>query len=154
ILMHSVAKGGLFLCAGIIEQNTHNKDITKMGGLIKTMPVTAVSFALCSLSVMGIPPFGGFFSKFMVFQGAAQNGSLTVMLMFLAGAVMTLLYLTRLFYLVFLGEEKAENPKEGSALMVNGVLALALIGLVLGALVYYPASYVDMLTTQLGVNLE
>jgi len=154
ILMHSIAKGGLFLCAGIVEQNTHNKDITKMGGLIKTMPLTAVSFALCSLSVMGIPPFGGFFSKFLVFKGAAQNGSLPVLLMFLAGAIMTLLYLIRLFYLVFLGEDKETNPREGSRVMVASVLALALIGLALGAFIYYPSSYVDMLTTQLGVNLE
>ncbi|OGS06684.1 MAG: hypothetical protein A2270_05315 [Elusimicrobia bacterium RIFOXYA12_FULL_51_18] len=154
ILMHSIAKGGLFLCAGIVEQNTHNKDITKMGGLIKTMPITAVAFALCSLSVMGIPPFGGFFSKFLVFKGAAQHGSILVLIIFLAGAMMTLLYLVRLFYLVFLGEDKASNPREGSATMVGSVLALALIGLALGAFIYYPSLYVDMLTTQLGVGLE
>ncbi|HBE78388.1 MAG TPA: peroxiredoxin family protein, partial [Firmicutes bacterium] len=75
ILMHGLAKGGLFLCAGIVEHNTHTKDIRKMGGLFKTMPVTAISFALCALSVMGIPPFGGFFSKHMVISGAAEGGN-------------------------------------------------------------------------------
>ena len=154
ILMHSVAKGGLFLCAGIVEQNTHTKDITKMGDLIKTMPWTAIAFALCSLSVMGIPPFGGFFSKFMGFKGAAQNGSSLVLMMFLAGAIMTLLYLVRLFYMIFLGEDKETNPREGSRVMVASVVALALIGLALGALIYYPSSYVDMLTTQLSVGLS
>jgi len=154
ILMHSIAKGGLFLCAGIIEQKTHNKDITKMGGLCRTMPVTCIAFAMCSLSVMGIPPFGGFFSKFMVFFGAAQNGSFAVLLVFLAGAIMTLLYLFRLFYLVFLGPEKQDAPREGSAVMVASVLALAIIGLVLGALIYYPSVYVDLLTNQSGVNLQ
>jgi len=153
ILMHSVAKGGLFLCAGIVEQNTHTKDITRMGGLIRTMPLTAVAFALCSLSVMGIPPFGGFFSKFLVFKGAAQNGSLLVILMFLAGAIMTLLYLIRLFYLVFLGEDKETNPTEGSPVMVASVLALALIGLALGVFIYYPSVYIDTLTAQLGIGL-
>ncbi|MEI7529190.1 MAG: proton-conducting transporter membrane subunit [Elusimicrobiota bacterium] len=155
ILMHSVAKGGLFLAAGIIEQNTHTKDITKMGGLFASMPVTGVAFALCSLSVMGIPPFGGFFSKFLVFSGAAQNGNLAVLLMFLAGAVMTLLYLVRLFYKIFLGEAAGhESPKEGSYTMVASVMALALIGLALGALIYYPSSYTQLLTTNLGVNLQ
>jgi len=154
ILMHSVAKGGLFLCAGIIEQKTHTKDITRMGGLWKTMPVTGTAFALCSLSVMGIPPFGGFFSKFLVFKGATQNGSPLVLGLFLVGAMMTLLYLVRLFYLIFLGEEKAQNPKEGSTLMVASVLALALIGLALGAFIYYPSVYAEVLTAQLGVNLE
>lgn len=154
ILMHSVAKGGLFLCAGIVEQNTHNKDITKMGGLAKTMPVTAAAFAMCSLSVMGIPPFGGFFSKFMVFKGAAQHGSILVLTIFLLGAVMTLLYLVRLFYLVFLGEDKASNPREGSTTMVASVMALALIGLALGVFIYYPSLYADMTTTQLAVGLD
>ncbi|OGR42174.1 MAG: hypothetical protein A2X35_06840 [Elusimicrobia bacterium GWA2_61_42] len=155
ILMHSVAKGGLFLCAGIIEQNAHTKDINKMGGLFSSMPVTGVAFALCSLSVMGIPPFGGFFSKFLVFSGAAQNGNLTVLLMFLAGAVMTLLYLVRLFYKIFLGEPAGHNnPKEGSFTMVASVMALALIGLALGALIYYPSAYAELLTNSLGVNLQ
>ena len=155
ILMHSVAKGGLFLCAGIIEQNTHTKDINKMGGLFASMPWTGVAFALCSLSVMGIPPFGGFFSKFMVFSGAAQNGNLAVLLMFFAGAVMTLLYLVRLFYKIFLGEAAGhDSPKEGSYTMVASVMALALIGLALGALIYYPSAYAQLLTANLGVNLQ
>ena len=42
ILMHGLAKGGLFLCAGIVEQNTKTKDITKLGGLIVSMPITAM----------------------------------------------------------------------------------------------------------------
>jgi NADH:ubiquinone oxidoreductase subunit 5 (subunit L)/multisubunit Na+/H+ antiporter MnhA subunit len=48
ILMHGLAKGGLFLCAGIVEQNTKTKDITRMGGLVATMPVTALSFLVCA----------------------------------------------------------------------------------------------------------
>lgn len=155
ILMHSVAKGGLFLAAGIIEQNTHTKDINKMGGLFRSMPITGAAFALCSLSVMGIPPFGGFFSKYLVFSGAAQNGNLTVLLMFLVGAIMTLLYLVRLFYKVFLGEPAGhESPKEGSFTMVASVMALAVIGVALGAFIYYPAAYVNLLTATLGVNLQ
>lgn len=155
ILMHSLAKGGLFLCAGIIEQNTHTKDINQMGGLFSSMPVTGTAFALCALSVMGIPPFGGFFSKFLVFAGAAQNGSLPVLLIFLAGAVMTLLYLVRLFYKVFLGEAAGHgNPREGSPMMVASVMTLALIGLALGALIYYPSTYAMLIATTLGVNLQ
>ncbi|TLN09778.1 NADH-quinone oxidoreductase subunit L, partial [bacterium] len=57
ILMHGLAKGGLFLCAGIVIHAVHTKDIREMGGLIKTMPVTAISFLVCAFSVIGIPPF-------------------------------------------------------------------------------------------------
>ncbi len=45
-----------------------------MGGLYKRFPLTAVAFALCSLSVMGVPPFSGYFAKFLVVQGAVEAG--------------------------------------------------------------------------------
>ncbi len=156
IMMHSVAKGGLFLCAGIIEQKTHTKDIMRMGGLYKTMPVTGLSFALCSLSVMGIPPFGGFFSKFMVFKGAVESGNILILSLFTLGAIMTLLYLSRLFYLVFLGEYKggAQAPCEGSPSMVASVSFLAVCGIILGILVSYPFNYAVLISKQLGVNLQ
>jgi len=139
ILMHGLAKGGLFLCAGIVEQNTHTKDITKMGGLIKTMPFTAVAFLLCSLSVMGIPPFGGFFSKMMVITGAVQapEGGIWMAATFVLGAVMTILYLIRVFNRVFLGEPVTEPVKEGSPVMVTCVWALAALGLVAVVTILY-----------------
>ena len=89
ILMHGLAKGGLFLCAGIVEHSTHTKDIRHMGGLIKNMPVTAVSFIICAFSVMGIPPLGGFFAKYMVIGGAVDAGEPWIALTFAIGAVMT-----------------------------------------------------------------
>jgi NADH:ubiquinone oxidoreductase subunit 5 (subunit L)/multisubunit Na+/H+ antiporter MnhA subunit len=148
ILMHSIAKAALFLCAGIIEQKTHTKDITKMGGLIKTMPVTALAFALSSFSVMGLPPFGGFFGKFLVFKGAIETNDIAMVTLFFIGAILTMLYLSRLFYKIFLGNEKFNTPFEGSPTMVTSVLFLALLGLVLGIMINYPFTYTEM-TSQL-----
>jgi len=132
ILMHGIAKAGLFLCAGIVEQNTKTKDITKLGGLITTMPITAISFLFCALSVMGIPPFGGFFSKYMVFAGAINAGRLGVSLVFLCGAFMTILYLFRVFNLVFLRPAKLFSVREGSFTMVTSVAFLGLFSLAAG----------------------
>ncbi|MCX5704929.1 MAG: proton-conducting transporter membrane subunit [Candidatus Omnitrophica bacterium] len=140
ILMHGLAKAGLFLCAGIVEQNTHTKDITRLGGLIRTMPVTAMAFLFCAFSVMGIPPFGGFFSKLMVFMGGVQSGQFLVSFVFLIGAFMTVIYLFRLFRMVFLGEAKI-SAKEGSRTMVFSVAMLAFLSLLAGILVMYPARF-------------
>ena len=138
--MHGLAKGGLFLCAGIVEQNTKTKDITKMGGLITTMPVTAFSFLACAFSVMGVPPFGGFFSKYLVFSGAAKSGSVLITSIFLFGAFLTLIYLFRIFNLIFLGE--AQKPaKEGSRVMVFSVALLAILSIAGGILIKYPADF-------------
>lgn len=136
IFMHGLAKGGLFLCAGIVEHGTHTKDIRKMGGLIYTMPVTAVSFLLCAFSVMGIPPFGGFFSKFMVMTGAVSSGQLAIALTFLFGAFLTLIYLFRVFVMVFLGETKIP-AKETFGTMVPSVAFLATLSLFSGIFIQY-----------------
>jgi NADH:ubiquinone oxidoreductase subunit 5 (subunit L)/multisubunit Na+/H+ antiporter MnhA subunit len=141
ILMHGISKGGLFLCAGIVEHSCHTKDITKLGGLYKTMPVTAASFLLCALSVMGIPPFGGFFSKYMVVNGAVEAGHPWIAAVFLLGAVMTVIYLLRVFVKVFFGEPNMEHmPNEGSRIMVASVGFMALLSLISGFLISYPAS--------------
>jgi formate hydrogenlyase subunit 3/multisubunit Na+/H+ antiporter MnhD subunit len=149
IMMHGFAKGGLFLCAGIVEQNTKTKNIMQLGGLIKTMPVTAIAFLLCSFSVMGIPPFGGFFSKFMVMTGAVQGGHLWIALVFLVGAIMTIIYLFRVFNLVFMGEIKTVGHREGSPVMVISVALLALLSLLGGIFIYCPSEFLQSTIGQL-----
>jgi len=139
ILAHSVAKGGLFLCCGIIEHNVHTKDITKMGGLAKNFPLTAVSFILCAFSVMGIPPFSGFFAKHLVIEGIISSGNIALGAVFIIGAVMTILYLSRLFIKVFLGPQSFPDKKEGTPVMVASVMILAAAALMLGIFIYWPS---------------
>ena len=141
ILMHGLAKGGLFLCAGIVEQNAKTKDISKMGGFLGVMPVTAVSFLACSFSVMGIPPFGGFFSKFMVMAGAANSGQEWLTGAFLLGAILTILYLFRIFNKIFLGSLQGSPAGEGSPVMVFSVAVLAVLSLAAGVCISYPSLF-------------
>lgn len=144
IMMHSIAKGGLFLTAGIIEQNAKTKNITEMGGLINTMPLTAFSFLFCSFSVMGIPPFGGFFSKYLVISGAVFSGQNLTAITFIIGAFLTILYLFRVFNLVFLGEAKGKPAREGSMLMVLCVVFLAILSIGSGILANYPLNFLKL----------
>lgn len=153
ILMHGLSKAGLFLCAGIVEQNTGTKDITKVSGLIKTMPVTAISFLLCAFSVMGIPPFGGFFSKYMVFAGAFQSGNLAIAFVFMFGAVLTILYLFRVFNSVFLGQPLL-SVREGSPLMVICVALFAFLSLAAGILISYPGKIVQTVVQEMVSKLQ
>jgi len=153
-LMHSIAKAGMFLIAGTLEEKTQTADITRMGGLVRTMPISAVSFGLCSLSVMAIPPLGGFFGKFMIFTGATEYGNPWILGIFLLAAILTLLYLVRLFYLVFLGEKQENMPKEGYSGMVLSGAVLALTCMLLGLFVYYPATYIQAISSNLGVFIR
>lgn len=149
ILMHGLAKGGLFLCAGIVEQNTKTKDITKMGGLINTMPLTATAFIFCALSIMGIPPFGGFFCKYMVISSAVSGGQLFIAFTFIIAAVLTILYLFRIFNLIFLGESHGSAAKEGSYTMVACVLLLGFLSLLGGIFIAYPSQFAQFAARQM-----
>jgi len=151
ILMHCLAKGGLFLCAGIVEQKTKTRDITKLGGLISTMPITAVTFAICAFSVMGIPPLGGFFSKFMVINGAVNAGEPWIALTFIIGAMLTIIYMLRMFYMTFLGENQFPGVREGSFTMVFSVVLLAGLSILGGLLVYIPVDYINAISIQMEV---
>lgn len=153
ILTHGLAKAGLFLCAGIVEHNLQTKDIRQMGGLVKTMPVTAISFAFCALSVMGIPPLAGFFSKYMVIAGAVEGGNLLIAGIFILSAFLTVLYLIRVFAKVFLGEPKGPAIKEGTIGMIWAVAILAGLSLLGGFLIRYPNEFIQIAVRQM-VGIE
>jgi len=155
ILMHAISKAGLFLCAGIVEHGCHTKDMRKLGGLAKKMPWTAAAFFLCALSVMGVPPFGGFFSKYMVISGTVDAGQPWIAAVFLVGAVLTVLYLLRVFVCVFLGKPQTEEvPREGSRVMVGSVTFLAALSAASGLLVYYPADVINKIISQMMVVIQ
>jgi formate hydrogenlyase subunit 3/multisubunit Na+/H+ antiporter MnhD subunit len=120
-----------------------------MGGLIRTMPVTAVAFLCCAFSVIGIPPFGGFFSKFLVIMGTLQAGQVWLAGTALFTAVLTMFYLLKVFSLVFLGEPKHPAPEKTKS-MVYVVATLAVLSLAAGLLVSYPMKLVNIATAQMS----
>jgi proton-translocating NADH-quinone oxidoreductase chain M len=149
ILMHGLAKAGLFLCAGIVIHATHKRDIREMGGLLKTMPITGAAFLLCAFSVIGIPPFGGFFSKFLVIMGTVKAGMIGVAAVALFTAVLTTFYLLRVFAQVFLGEAQTPVPEKTRS-MVFVVAVLAVLSLAAGIFVSYPAKLAAAATTHIS----
>ncbi|MCR4962691.1 MAG: NADH-quinone oxidoreductase subunit L [Firmicutes bacterium] len=150
ILMHSLAKGGLFLCAGIVEHSVHTKDIRQMGGLAKRLPVTAVSFLFCAFSVMGIPPFGGFFAKFMVIDSALVGGTPLLAGTYIFGAALTVVYLLRVFVKVFLGDATHTDVKEGTWEMVGSVAILGVLSLLGGIFINLPTQLTSFIVENLG----
>ncbi|MFN3550944.1 MAG: NADH-quinone oxidoreductase subunit L [Endomicrobiia bacterium] len=133
IVSHAVAKAGLFLSAGIVEHNTNERNIYNLGGLSKTMPLTSICFLICGFSIIGFPLLGGFWGKFFIIKGAIETNRLTTTLFAIIGAVLTLLYVIRLYNYVFLGEKKFD-VKEQSSTMVVVVMILTLLSLGFGFL--------------------
>ena len=149
-LAHGLGKAALFLCAGVIEHQTHTKDIRQLGGLMKTMPITAVVFFISAMSVIGMPPFAGFFSKFMVITGTLQKGEIVLAAVAIATAFLTLIYLLRLFNKVFLGETNSHpGVREGTPSMLFVLSVFAILSLLGGLFVAGPMSLVRAAVTQI-----
>ena len=83
IMMHGVGKITLFFCAGAIYVSTKITKITDLNGIGHKMPLTFIAFSIGALSIIGIPPLGGSWSKFYLLLGAAQS-ELTIIIIILA----------------------------------------------------------------------
>jgi NADH:ubiquinone oxidoreductase subunit 5 (subunit L)/multisubunit Na+/H+ antiporter MnhA subunit len=149
LLAHSLAKAGLFLCVGIIEHKTHTKDIRELGGLIRRMPVTAVAFILCTLTIVGFPPTAGFFGKLMIIMGVLEAGFIAPAILAVVGALITLMYMLRLFNALFLGEERHPQIAEGTPIMLAVVAAFGGLSLVVGLWATPLLSVVNVVVAQM-----
>jgi len=75
IAMHAFGKITLFFCAGAIMVATHKTEISQMHGLGRQMPLTFIAFGIAALSIIGLPPLGGAWSKWQLALGAAETGA-------------------------------------------------------------------------------
>lgn len=142
---HMLFKGGLFLGAGSIQYATHTKDIEKLGGLIKKMPVTAFLILCFSLAISAIVPFNGFISEWLTYQSlfmnisaghAAQNilSILSAAALGIAGALAVYCFV-KLFGISFLGLPRSSHASEAEkvpAAMNAGMGMLAAFCLFIG----------------------
>jgi formate hydrogenlyase subunit 3/multisubunit Na+/H+ antiporter MnhD subunit len=116
MLNNAIFKSCLFLSAGAVEKKAGTTDLDKLGGLSKTMPVIYMAFLIASLSISGVPPLNGFFSKWMIYQGiietAKQGSSLWIVWLVAAmfGSAVTLASFMKLVHAVFLGQSSLERP--------------------------------------------
>lgn len=142
LLIHGFSKAILFLGAGSISHGSGQTDIRQMGGLWRKMPITAVIFGIGALSLGGVPPFGGFFSKDEVITAVFDGRGWGFMAIALLIGFMKALYMGRVFFAVFLGKLKPENEHahESSMVMLAPMLVFALLALFGG---FLALSYTD-----------
>lgn len=129
--MHAFFKATLFLCSGsIIHACHHEQDMTKMGGLLKKMPLTAAAFVVAGLSICAFPWLAGWYSKDMILSGALLSGNMPAFIALVIAALGTTLYVGRMFAMVFLGEAHghgAKEAKESSPWMTVPLVVLGVI---------------------------
>lgn len=93
IAMHAMGKITLFMCAGSIYVATHRTEISRMTGLGRAMPITFVAFLIGSLSIIGLPPMGGSWSKWLLVLGAADTGQWLMIVVLMLSSLLNVAYL-------------------------------------------------------------
>ena len=129
ILAHAVTKSGLFLVAGSIIEQTHNRDLTKMGGLGKLMPITMTLFTIGGLSMIGIPLFVGFNSKWNFATGIVGSSNYWLLIPLSISALLNALYYLPVVIRAFFGQEAKEikEPLGAKERPVKDLLPLILL---------------------------
>ena len=128
LVTHAWFKALLFLGAGSVIHALHHQDVTRMGGLWRKMPVTALTFTIAAIAMAGIPPFSGFWSKEEILM--AIHGSLPIQFLAVALGVsfLTAFYISRAVILTFFGSPREESHAHESPAVMTGPLALLAIG--------------------------
>ena len=93
IAMHAMGKITLFFCAGAIYVASGKTEISDMDGIGRAMPVTLIAFLIGSLSVIGLPPFGGAWSKYFLALGALEAGHIVFVAVFMISSLLNVAYL-------------------------------------------------------------
>jgi NADH-quinone oxidoreductase subunit L len=134
LVSHASFKALMFLSAGNVLHFTHEKDAFKIRGLFKYMPITAILFLIAVLSLSGIPPFSGYYSKEWIVHEAAEAGDPFVFAFVLTAAVLTIYYGFRLWFQIFTGEpnETAKHAREAYPVMLIPLGVLALLTFLIG----------------------
>jgi proton-translocating NADH-quinone oxidoreductase chain L len=141
LMNHAFFKALLFLGAGsVILGVHHHQDMAHMGGLRKLMPVTAITVLIGSLSIAGLPPFSGFWSKDEVLAATLEAGAdhpifYVLWALGLATALLTAFYMFRMWFLTFAGRPRSEHAAhahESPRVMTAPLQLLAVFALVSG----------------------
>jgi multicomponent Na+:H+ antiporter subunit D len=145
IAMHAFGKITLFFCAGAIFVATGKKNMSDMVGIGRRMPITMTAFFIGALSIIGMPPCGGFISKWYLVLGSLQAQQIPVLVVLLFSSLLNAAYFMPFVYKAFFckpEEAMFENTiKEAPPFCVVPLVVTAIISIIL---LFYPQPFVRL----------
>lgn len=133
LFTHAMFKALLFLGAGAIIHAVHSNYMNEMGGLRKYLPITHITFLIACLTIAGIPPLSGFFSKDEILAAAFEHNKFLFAIEFIV-AGLTAFYMFRLYFNVFWGKDRHyhHTPHESPLTMTIPLMFLAVASIFTG----------------------
>lgn len=142
IVSHAFMKSGLFYTSGALKYKYGIHETTQLGQIYKDMPATSLTMSVCALSMIGLPPFAGFFSKWYLAIGAIKNGQYLFVAVLILSSLLSAIYFFRILEKLFMDKKTAIKKHESAPLkerfelpwqmiipMVTSVCAIILLGL-------------------------
>lgn len=152
VMAHAFASTAAFLAIGVVTYRTKTSKISELGGMIHRMPITYVVYLSAIISMAGIPPMGGFISKWLIFQALIQSKMVILAVAAFMGSIGSFLYVFRPLAALFLGQDlpKYKEVKEAPVLMLIPMIVLTLLSVASGV---FPTLFIPMINnvmTELG----
>ena len=145
IAMHAFGKITLFFCAGAIMVASGKKYISQMNGLGRAMPITLGAFFIGSLSVIGLPPTGGFFSKWNMLMGAVASGQAVFAAVLLVSSFLNAFYFLPIVFRGFFAPVPAGEPRpEVREAPLCCIIPLSVTAAVSIVLFFYPNLFMEL----------
>lgn len=146
IAMHAFGKITLFFCAGAIMVASHKTEISQMRGLGRQMPVTMVAFFIGSISIIGLPPCGGTWSKWYLMMGAIDSHKWLIMIVLMLSSLLNIAYLLPIPLRAFFDKDPQDQGDAAQIKEAPFPVMLALCFTALGCIVlfFYPQPLFDL----------
>ncbi len=145
IAMHAFGKITLFFCAGAIFCATGIKNISQMKGIGKRMPITMTAFFIGSLSVIGLPPCGGFISKWYLVVGTLEAGSIPLLVVLLTSSFLNAVYFLPIVYNAFFcSPEESMFEPERKEPPIYCVVPLVITSVCSIVLFFFPQPFLNL----------
>ena len=144
IVIHAFGKITLFFCAGAIYAVTHKTKISELDGIGKKMPFTMAAFSLAALSLIGIPPLGGFISKWYLAKGAIEAGEIPLIAVLVVSSILNACYFLPIVYKAFFKELPQGETAERNEAPIIMVVPLVLTAIGTLSLFFVPSLFLDL----------
>ncbi len=156
---HAIYKSGLFLAAGSVEKQAGTTDLEELGGLARVMQVTFVTMVITAFSMSGVPPFNGFVSKWLIYQGMLEgNGGYYMIFLVIAifSSALTLAYFMKVLHSIFFGRRpvKLDGVKESGFAMQLPMIFLSILCIVFGVFARFPLEKIVEILSGSNVQTE
>ncbi|PKK97056.1 MAG: NADH-quinone oxidoreductase subunit M [Tenericutes bacterium HGW-Tenericutes-3] len=152
ILAHALASAGAFMAIAAVAHRTGTTKMSELGGIIQKMPITYIVYLVAIISMAGIPPMGGFISKWLIFQAVIDKGLIFIAIAVFFGSIGSFLYVFRPLAALFLGQElpQFKHIKEAPIIMLIPMVIITLLNIYTGVLPNQLLGFINKIMPELG----